>query len=191
MPTKVLDTLTFTYDSLTLAVNGAWCSRLKTSRDAFFRTTTVQYLTTGASTSPGRCLPALVIGIATDTTEFTYGNSNVPVAGNIAGVRPVKVRSPGRIDSVAYHATTWNSEFLVSPKGTITRAYYDGFGRDTTILDPLGKPSAVIRDISGRVTYARVGSGTSAPVTRTVYDPGGLITETDLADPAPLVRPHP
>ncbi|MDZ4862278.1 MAG: RHS repeat-associated core domain-containing protein [Gemmatimonadota bacterium] len=178
--TRALDTLTFVFDSLTLAVDGPWCSRLTSSRDEFRRTTTVQYLTTGASTSPGRCLPARVIGIATDTTEFTYGNSNVPVAGSIAGVRPVKVRSPGRIDSVAYHAGTWNSEYLISPKGAITRAIYDGFGRDTMILDPLGQPSVVIRDISGRVTYARVGTGLSAPVTRTVYDPGGLVTESDV-----------
>jgi len=172
--TRTLDTLTFTYDSLTVVTSANWCSRLKTATDAMRQTTTIVYNSSGLA----RCLPWKIVGIATDTTIFTYGTI---AAGNPWSMRPVKVRDPnGNPDSVSYHTGTWNSEKLVEPFGLITRAFYDKAGRPDSILDPAGKPTWFVRDRSGRVIASRVGKGSLAPATHTTYDPGGLVTQTDV-----------
>ncbi len=175
---RSLDTLQFTYDSLTIGASGeTWCSRMRTSRDPYRSLTKFEYDSTGNGN--GRCLLRRVVGPALDTTLFHFGNNNNPAAGGSYGLRPVKVRDPnGVIDSVAYHAGSWNSEIMVQPMAALTRAYHDGFGRPDSIRDAENKPTWFKRDRTGRVRYAKTGTGANAPVTRTTYDRGGLVTET-------------
>ena len=171
---RLHDTLTFAYDSVTLAAGAAWCSRLRSARDAYGGRDTVTYHSTGA----GRCLPATITGKSGDRTTFTYANANNPLPGAPAGVRPVKVIDPnGNADSVTYATSSWNTEALIQPMGAVTRAYYNSFGRPDSVVDPMGKRSVVIADLSGRTRFAQVGSGSLAPVTRTTYDRGGLVSE--------------
>ncbi|HLZ09899.1 MAG TPA: hypothetical protein VKT80_15010, partial [Chloroflexota bacterium] len=100
----VLDTLTFTWDtSATITATGARCYRLLTMHDAMGGVTKVNYGSTSGSAA--QCLPTQTIGLAQDTTKFSYGALTV---GDKAGARPVKVVDPnGLADSAAYDATTW------------------------------------------------------------------------------------
>ena len=181
-----LDTISFSYDSVTLAGGAAWCSRLLTMTDPMGGVTRTGYGTSGA----GRCLPTKAIGLAADTTLFTYGSLT---AGTPSAVRPVSVRDPnGLTESVAYDPTTWNtaSHTRLGDNAT-SRAYYDRFGRPDSLVDAKGIATQFLRDRSGRVTHQRTGHGSTSPVTRTIYDPGGLAIQTDVyaAPPDDLTTP--
>ncbi|HET6579892.1 MAG TPA: hypothetical protein VFG66_16345, partial [Gemmatimonadales bacterium] len=181
-----LDTISFSYDSVTLASNAAWCSRLLTMTDPMGGVTRTGYGTSGA----GRCLPTKAIGLAADTTLFTYGSLT---AGTPSAVRPVSVRDPnGLAESVAYDPATWNtaSHTRLGDNAT-SRAYYDRFGRPDSLVDAKGIATQFLRDRSGRVTHQRTGHGSTSPVTRTIHDPGGLVIQTDVyaAPPDDLTTP--
>ena len=181
-----LDTVSFTYDSVTLAANGAWCSRLLTMQDPMKGITSIGYGLTGAA----RCLPARTVGLASDTTLFTYGPL---AAGDPAGVRPVQVRDPvGLADSVGYDPVSWNTAVHVRLGDLATsRSYYDRLGRPDSVLNAEGTVTEFRRDLSGRVTHQRSGTSGTSPTVRTIYDAGGLVTQTDVyaALPGDIVTP--
>ncbi len=163
-----LDTVTFLHDSVATATYR--CSRLLTMTDPMGGVTTTTY---GAA-NESRCLPTKTIGLAADTTIFTYGPL---VKGNRAGVRPISVRDPnGLLQSMDYDAVTWNSKTSTrAADGATSRAFYNAFGRPDSLLDPLNVRTFFRYDQSGRVIRTKTGTGTSAPTTWTFYAPGGLV----------------
>ena len=174
--TRTLDTLTFTYDTATIVSGKQWCSRLRTARDPMGGVSTAFYSASGV----GRCLPDSLAGIAGEVTRFKYGSLT---AGSSAGARPVKVTDPANLmDSVSYHAGTWNSEYQVrQADAAVTRAFYNASGRADSILDPVGVVTRVRYDRWGRATHQQTGTG---PATRSIYDKGGLVTQVDVYQPA-------
>ncbi|HXE57199.1 MAG TPA: RHS repeat-associated core domain-containing protein [Gemmatimonadales bacterium] len=175
-----LDTLAFTYDSVALTTGGK-CARLRSSRDPLGGVDSVHYViasTTGPQ-GPGACLPAKIVGFARDSTKFTYGPLTL---GHAAGVRPVSIRDPfGIVTAMTYDAATWNSAVATrSADGASSRMYYDAFGRPDSVVDAEGHRTAFLRDWLGRVTHQKTGTGPLAPVTRTIYAPGGLVSRVDV-----------
>lgn len=172
-----LDTVTFVYDSVTLQAGRAWCSRLLKMRGVTGPgdTTVVRYGTSGVA----RCLPERTIGTAPDTTVFTYG----PLTpGDPAATRPVTVRDPaGLVSSMTYEPGTWNSSTHVRQSdGATSRAFYGAWGLPDSLLAPDGVRTFIQRDLSGRTLFQKTGSGPTAPTVATVYDPGDLVTRTDV-----------
>ena len=164
-----LDSLEFTYDSVTLATNGAWCSRLKTSIDPYNVVTTTNYGTSGK----GKCLPLTIVEPGGLTTTFTYGTLDSAIAS--AG-RPTQVTDPsGLSTTVTYHSSTWNSEIVTTPGSAVTQAWFNAFGRTDSVQDPMGMRTRMLRDRIGRVLAAKSGTGAKAPTTRTWYARGGLV----------------
>ena len=76
-----LDTLRFTYDSVSVATGGAWCSRLKSSIDPMGAVTNYQYGASGAA----QCLVSKVIGPANDTTDVRLHDACRPATRKVCG----------------------------------------------------------------------------------------------------------
>ena len=164
-----LDTLAFAYDSVALATNGAWCSRLLWSQDAMKIKTTVSYGTSGVA----KCLPSKIVAPGADTTVFTYGTL---ATGIPSTTRPISVRDGnGLTTSVIYEGATWNTSVVTAPGGPQTQVYYDVFGRPDSMKNPLNVATRFLRDRLGRVLAAKTGTGSNAPTTRTFYGTGGLV----------------
>jgi RHS repeat-associated protein len=181
--TFTLDTVTYVYDSVTVDPTGApgkaWCSRLKSMKDVVGGITNVVYGTSGAGAD--RCLPQKTIALASDTTIFTYGTLS---AGNVWGVRPVRVRDPnGLADSVQYDGATWNSLRHVRIADTATSlAYYNAFGWMDSTLDAVGVRTDLRYDLSGRVIRTRTGpnASTTTPTVANFYGRGGILDSTQI-----------
>lgn len=171
------DAFTFTYDSVSIQAGAQWCSRLLTATDAMGAVTRVQYM---ASSGPLGCLPQRVIGIANDTTHFTYNQPLLP--GQAAGTRPLTIRGPDGVTHVAaYETTRWNTATVTrSGDNAVTTMFYDRLGRPDSIRDAESVRTAFLRDRLGRVTHAKTGSGAMAPVARTRYNQAGLPEVTDV-----------
>ena len=165
---STLDTVRFAYDSIPAGTYR--CSRLLSMTDPMGGVDTTVY---GAS-NESRCLPLKMIGLAQDTTIFTYGTL---LKGNPAGVRPISVRDPnGLVQSMNYDPATWNSSVSTrAADGAASRAFYGAFGRPDSLLDPLNVRTFFRYDQSGRVIRTKTGTGTTAPTTWTFYGPGGLV----------------
>ncbi len=165
-----LDTITFVYDSITtgLPVAGTWCQRMDSTRDALSGWTKIRY----GGSNAALCLPAKTIGLAKDTTIYTYGPLT---AGDVAGVRPVSIRDPnGLTMSMQYVTGTWNSS--VSTRGgdnATEHLYYSSFGRQDSLVDAVGVRTFYRRDQSGRVIRSKVGTGSNAPTSWTLFSPAG------------------
>ncbi|MEO8199573.1 MAG: RHS repeat-associated core domain-containing protein, partial [Gemmatimonadota bacterium] len=179
-----LDSVTFTYDSVTVSgavtTGGAWCSRLLKTRGALgsFDTTVTRYGASGAA----KCLPTKIIGSLADTTIFTYSTLAI---SNAAATRPVSVRDPnGLSESVSYNSTSWNTATHTRDgDAAVTTMIYNstnGTGRPDSVVDPVGVRTMMLYDRLGRVTYQKTGTGLLAPVTHTIYLPGGLASETQV-----------
>ncbi len=171
-----LDTFNFTFDSVSVATTGGWCNRMLRSTDAMGGVDTVAF---GAGTGPAQCLPVKVKDASKDSTLFRYGPLTV---GNAAGARPVSTTDPvGLVDSVVYHAGTWNTQKVIRSVDTATTTmFYNGYGWVDSIVDPVGARTRFIRDSLGRVTHQKTGTGSFAPVTRTTYLPGGLTKQVEV-----------
>jgi lysozyme len=181
--TFTLDTVSYVYDSVTVDPSGApgkaWCSRLKSMKDAAGGVTNVLYGASGAGAD--RCLPQKAIGLASDTTIFTYGPL---AAGNVWGVRPVRVRDPnGLADSVQYDGSNWNSLRHIRVADTATSlAYYNAFGWMDSTVDAVGIRTDLRYDLSGRVIRTRTGptSSTTTPTVANFYGRGGILDSTQV-----------
>ncbi|MGH2668077.1 MAG: hypothetical protein ACRDH5_02985, partial [bacterium] len=179
--TFTLDTVSYVYDSLTVDPTGApgkaWCSRLRTMTDVSGSVSKVLYDTTNAIKA-GRCLPRHAIGIASDTSIFTYSLG----AGTAPGVRPVSVRDPnGIVDSVQYDAATWNSLVSIRKADTATsRAFYNAFGWPDSTKDATGVRTDLRYDLSGRIVRSRTGNGTTTPTAASFFNRGGLVDSTQV-----------
>jgi RHS repeat-associated protein len=179
-PGTGLDSVSFTYDAVTLADGLSWCSRLKTMTDVMGSVTTTTYGDAGV----GRCLPKQVTGPAGDVTTFAYGQL-LPGSAYPWAARPVKVVAPtGVADSAVYHGGasgvgTWNTlrHIRLADQAT-TSVFYDRLGRPDSIVDPLGTRTRMIYDRLGRVVYQKTGTGPLAPTVHTMYGPGGLVDST-------------
>jgi RHS repeat-associated protein len=184
-PTR--DTITYVYDSVTVdptsGAGRAWCSRLKSMRDQMGGVTSVVYGSSGAGAD--RCLPQKTIGLAADTTIFTYGTLT---AGNVWGVRPVSVRDPnGIVDSMQYDGATWNSLRNIRKADTATSiAYYNAFGWMDSTVDAVGVRSDLRYDLSGRVVKTRTGpnASTTTPTVANFYGRGGVLDSTEVYNSA-------
>jgi len=185
LSTASLDTLTFVYDSVSISTTdnpGAWCYRLLSATDGAGGVTTTTYET---SPTAAKCRPTLVIGVALDTTRFSYASGAFTKSNAIAG-RPTFVRRPtGDSTIIAYHLTTWNTLSYNEPAKAATTTVYssassNGLGRPDSIIDPEGMRRVFWYDSLGRVRYQKGGSGTLAPTTLTKYGPGGLVSQTDV-----------
>jgi RHS repeat-associated protein len=121
-----------------------------------------------------QCLPTQTVGLALDTTIFTYGSLN---KGDAATVRPISVRDPnGIVQNMQYDASTWNSAVSTrAADGAIDRLYYDGFGRPDSLVDPMGVRTFFRHDQSGRVVHTKTGTGLTTPVAWTFFNPSGLV----------------
>jgi RHS repeat-associated protein len=176
-----LDTVTYVYDSVTVDPTGApgkaWCSRLRTMTDVLGSVSKVLYDTTNTKKA-GRCLPRHAIGIASDTTIFTYSLA----VTTPPGVRPVSVRDPvGLVDSMQYDAETWNSLVHIRKADTATsRAYYNPFGWPDSTLDAKSVRTDLRYDLSGRVIRSRTGTSTITPTAASFYNRGGLVDSTEV-----------
>lgn len=192
--TATLDTTVFTYDTARVTTTAATCTRLRTMRDPMAGVTKTLYDTTGGS-GPKWCLPWRVIGLAQDTTIFTYGALTV---GDSAGARPVSVRDPvGITVTMQYHKPTWNSAVSIRPAATDTsRSWYNAFGWADSVKDGMGTRTFLQYDQSGRVLRAKTGTGALTPTTATFYNRSGLTdsvrvyssTDTDLLTPTGTVQ---
>ncbi|HZH40405.1 MAG TPA: hypothetical protein VFD85_05320, partial [Gemmatimonadales bacterium] len=165
-----LDTVSFKYDSVTLA-GGAWCSRMDTTVDVMKKRTYVIYGGTG--TGVKQCLPLMVIGLARDTTSFTYGSL---LKGDSAGVRPISTTDPTHVtQTMQYDHNTWNSAISTRSADTaVSRAFYNPWGRPDSTVAPDGARTFYRYDLSGRVRDTKTGLGSSVPTTRTFFNHGGL-----------------
>ncbi len=172
-----LDTVTFVYDSLSLTSGQTWCSRLLKVRGVMGAadTTVTRYGTSGVA----RCEPSTIIGPAADTTTFTYF---AMTPGHPAGTRPFKVTDPvGNAYTFTYYSATWNNATQTRvADGAATHFYYNVFGRPDSIIDPVGTRTRLLYDYPGRVTHTKTGTDSLAPTMRTLYGPGGLVTERDV-----------
>ena len=169
----------FTYDSVTIgtpaASGGAWCSRMLQTRDVMGGLTRINYGTSGAA----KCLPMSTVGLANDTTLFTYGPLT---AGDPAATRPVSIKDPNGLTTyVTYDSNNWNSESTARAVGGPSyTSYYDLYGRIDSVVDPVGTHTVVLHDYTGRVTHSKTGTGLNAPVTRNTYDAVGRIVQADV-----------
>ncbi len=174
------DSVTFVYDTVTLAASGQWCSRLLRVRDVAGAVDTVAYGSGGVA----RCLPSSITsGVnsrAPGITKFTYDN----LLGSLrpAGVRPITITGADSVtDSVAYDVATWNTNSVSRTVGGATsQIQYDWLGRAIRGVDPAGRITEIVLDRLGRPLLSRTGVDTLAPVTRTTYDAGGLITKVEV-----------
>jgi RHS repeat-associated protein len=185
VPTDKLDTLTFTYDSvsITTADNpGAWCYRLLTATDGAGGVTTTTY---GTSPTPAKCRPAKVVGVALDTTTFSYGSGAFTKGNAIAGRPTTVIGAAGVSTDIGYNASTWNTASYYQPaKLATTTLYYsatsNALGRPDSIIDPEGKRVVFWYDSLGRARYQKAGSGALVPTTYTNYGKGGLVSLVDV-----------
>jgi len=186
------DTTAFTYDSVTsgLRFQHQRCVRLRSTLDPMGGITSITY----GTGQVGSCLPTNVVGLANDTTIFSYGTLTV---GDRATARPVSVRPPTTvIQTATYDVTSWNTATSVrSADGATSRMFYDGLGRPDSMVDPVGVPTVTHRDNWGRVLLARTGTGVLAPVSATFYGLVGLVDSVrvygingDITTPAPTAR---
>ena len=173
-PTPAYDSLLFTWDSVTLAANGAWCSRLRSSRDPMERVTTINYGSTGL----GRCAPTQVIEPGGATSSFAYGafTTGTPSAG-----RPTSTTdAAGLTQSVTYASGTWNTTTHTSPAAGTTTAFLNSLGRLDSVSNALGVKTRFVNDRLGRVLASKTGTGSLAPTTRIFYGHGGLVDSTHI-----------
>jgi RHS repeat-associated protein len=184
-----LDTTVFTYDAAPVATTGATCTRLRTMRDPMGGVTRTLYDTTGSS-GPRWCLPWRMIGLAQDTTVFTYG---ALIVGDSAGARPIAVRDPvGITGTMQYHKPTWNSAVSIRVAANDTsRSFYNSYGWADSVRDGVGARTYYQYDQSGRVLRAKTGTGTLAPTTATFFNRSGLTDSVEVyaSDDADLQLP--
>ena len=175
-----LDTISYVWDSASVGP-AQRCRRLRSMTDAMGGITRTRYDSAGAGVRP--CLPIQMIGLAADTTRFTYGALTV---GNAAAVRPIKTVDPvGLADSVTYDATTWNSSVHVRlGDGATSRSFYGPFGLPDSLKDALNTPTHLRYDQSGRVIRSKTGTGVTAPATLTQYNASGLTERVSVMNAA-------
>jgi len=171
--TSTLDTASFTYDSLTtgFSFTSQRCTRMLTQRDQAGGVANLYY---DLSSAVGRCLPTRIVGLAGETTQFSYGALTV---GDHAGVRPTSVTAPTGVAMTAtYSDARWNTATTTrTADGAVSYAFYDVLGRPDSMVDPTGIPTVTHRDRLGRVRLARTGTTANAPISATFYAPGGLV----------------
>ncbi len=173
-PTPGYDSLLFAWDSVTLAANGAWCSRLRSSHDPMKRVTTINYGSTGL----GRCAPTQVIEPGGASTSFAYGSFT---AGTPSAGRPTSTTdAAGLTQSVTYATGTWNTATHTAPASGTTTANLSALGQLDSISNALGVKTRFVRDRLGRVLASKTGTGTLAPTTRVYYGHGGLVDSTHV-----------
>jgi len=167
--TTPLDTIVFTYDTARVSSTAGRCTRLLTMRDAMGGLTRTVYGASGA----GQCLPIKTIGLAQDTTIFTYGSLSV---GDSAGARPLSVRDPvGVTVEMRYERPTWNSAVGIRPAATDTsRMFYNAYGLVDSVRDGVGTRTRYEYDQSGRLLRSKIGTLLLAPTTATFYNRSGL-----------------
>ena len=168
--TVTLDTTVFTYDTARVTSTAGRCTRLLTMRDVMGGVTNTVYGTSGA----GLCLPIKTIGLAQDTTIFTYSSLAV---GDSAGARPISVRDPiGITVSMSYDRPTWNSAVSIRVAASDTsRMYYNPYGLPDSAKDGVGIVTRYEYDQSGRVLRSKTGTDSLAPTTANFYNRSGLI----------------
>ncbi|MGE3526502.1 MAG: hypothetical protein AB7I33_11350, partial [Gemmatimonadales bacterium] len=162
-----LDTVSCSWDTVTVyatpvSAGGAWCSRLHTTTDPMGGVTRTLF----GGADARKCMSIVVIGLNSDSTTFSY---NSLVAGVPSATRPYSVRGPNGIsESVTYNSTNWNTATQTRDAiSATTSVFYNAYGRADSVVDPEGRRNRILYDLSGRVTYQRVGSGSQAPVTQT------------------------